>query len=234
MFELCFAIPELYSLVFLVVANGSMLFSCRPGYTCPLALLIFWGRLQSSLVFLKLNLKVSCSFIFFYYIITFQTAHTNYSPFAPNAYAVAHEPMFQPQHDGIRPCSVATRTSKTGQYGPGNGYKLFQPCITCMHKMICGSIFSNREIISSLKGPDKTICHNRQLCPCFCYGQSWYKCQIRIDARVLIYRDLRDRVVDGGSWSDSHTGWTKVHLSITQEDQTNVPNQKFGWKPYSF
>ena len=151
MFELCFAIPELYSLVFLVVANGSMLFSCRPGYTCPLALLIFWGRLQSSLVFLKLNLKVSCSFIFFYYIITFQTAHTNYSPFAPNAYAVAHEPMFQPQHGGIRPCSIATRTS-----WPVWAWKRVQ----AVHKMIRRSIFSNRKIISSYKGTDKTISHD--------------------------------------------------------------------------
>ena len=123
MFELCAtAIPELWSW-FSCCFNGSMLFLCRPGYTCcPLALLIFWGRSQSSLVFLKLNLKVSCSFILFYYIITFQTAHTNYSPFAPNAYAVAHEPMFQPQHDGIRP--VLSQLARAGQYGPGNGYKL--------------------------------------------------------------------------------------------------------------
>jgi len=64
-------------------------------------------------------------------------------------------------------------------------------------------------------------------------GQSWYKYQIRIGARVLICRNLRDRVVDGGGWSDSHTGWTKAHLSITQADQTNVPNQKIGWKSYS-
>ena len=28
-------------------------------------------------------------------------------------------------------------------------------------------------------------------------GQSWYKYQIRIGARVLICRNLRDRVVDG-------------------------------------
>jgi len=62
-----------------------------------------------------------------------------------------------------------------------------------------------------------------------CYGQSWYKYQIRIGARrVLICRDLRDRVVDGGSnWSDLHMKWTKAHLSITQTDQTNVPNKKF-------
>ena len=38
--------------------------------------------------------------------------------------------------------------------------------------------------------------------------------------------------MNGEGWSDSHTGWIKVHLSITQADQTNVPNQKFGWKPY--
>ena len=42
--------------------------------------------------------------------------------------------------------------------------------------------------------------------PVRCYGQSWYKYQIRIDARVLICWDLRDRVMDGGGWSDSHTG----------------------------
>ena len=30
------------------------------------------------------------------------------------------------------------------------------------------------------------------------------------------------------SLSDSHTGWTKAHLSITQ----GGPNQKFKWKPY--
>ena len=34
-------------------------------------------------------------------------------------------------------------------------------------------------------------------------------------ARVLIYRDLRDRVVNGGSWSDSQMGWTKAYMSIT-------------------
>ena len=45
--------------------------------------------------------------------------------------------------------------------------------------------------------------------------------------RVLIYRDLHDRVVDGEGWSDSHTEWTKAHLLITQADQTNVENQKF-------
>ena len=32
-----------------------------------------------------------------------------------------------------------------------------------------------------------------------CYGQSWYKYRIRIGARALICRDLRDRVVDGGA-----------------------------------
>ena len=32
-------------------------------------------------------------------------------------------------------------------------------------------------------------------------------------ARVLICRDLRDRVVDGGGWSDSHTGWT-IYIGI--------------------
>ena len=48
-----------------------------------------------------------------------------------------------------------------------------------------------------------------------CYGQSWYKYQIYIGVRVLICKDLRDRVVDGEGWSDSHMGWTKAHLSIT-------------------
>ena len=60
------------------------------------------------------------------------------------------------------------------------------------------------------------------------YRQSWYKYRIRICARALICRDLRDRVVDGGGWSDSHTGWTKVHLSITQASQTNIANQNLG------
>jgi len=69
--------------------------------------------------------------------------------------------------------------------------------------------------------------------PVRCYEQSRYMYWIHIGARVLICKDLRDRVVNGGGWSDSHTGWTKAHLSITQADQTNVPNQKFGWKPYS-
>ena len=50
-----------------------------------------------------------------------------------------------------------------------------------------------------------------------CYGQSCYKYRIRIGARVLICRDLGDRVVDGGSWSDSHTEWIKVHLSMTYQ-----------------
>ena len=69
--------------------------------------------------------------------------------------------------------------------------------------------------------------------PVHCYGQSWYKYRIHIDVRVLIYKELRDRVVDGRGWSDSHTRWTKAHLSITQTDQTNIPNQKIGWKSYS-
>ena len=69
--------------------------------------------------------------------------------------------------------------------------------------------------------------------PVRCYGQSWYKYRIRIGARVLFCRDLCDRVVDGGDWSDSHTGYTKAHMSVTQVDQTNVPNQKIEWKPYS-
>jgi len=56
--------------------------------------------------------------------------------------------------------------------------------------------------------------------PVRCYGQSWYKYRIHTGACVLICRDLRDQVVDGGGWSDLHTGWTKVHLSITQPDQT--------------
>ena len=68
--------------------------------------------------------------------------------------------------------------------------------------------------------------------PVRCYGQSWYKYRIRIGVRVLICRDLRDRVVDEEGWSDS-TRWTNAHLSIIHTDQTNVPNQKFGWKPYS-
>ena len=38
-----------------------------------------------------------------------------------------------------------------------------------------------------------------------CYGQSWYKYQICIAARMLIFRYPCDRVVDGRSWSDSHT-----------------------------
>ena len=59
--------------------------------------------------------------------------------------------------------------------------------------------------------------------PVCCYGQSSYKYQIRIGARMLICRDrLRDRIVDGRGWSNSHTVWTKVHLSITQLDQTNI------------
>jgi len=62
--------------------------------------------------------------------------------------------------------------------------------------------------------------------------QSWYMYRIYIGAHVYC-KDLRDQVVGGGGWSDSHTGWTKAHLSITQADQTNVPNQKIGWKSYS-
>ena len=54
-----------------------------------------------------------------------------------------------------------------------------------------------------------------------------------IGARLLIRRDLRDQVIDGEGGFDSHTGWTKAHLSITQADQTNIPNQKFSWKTYS-
>ena len=56
------------------------------------------------------------------------------------------------------------------------------------------------------------------------YGQSWYMHWIHIGARVLICKNLRDRVVDEGGWFDSYTRWTKAHLSITQTDQTNVPN----------
>jgi len=40
-----------------------------------------------------------------------------------------------------------------------------------------------------------------------CYEQNWYKYWINISAHVLICRDLRDRVADGGDWSDSRTGW---------------------------
>ena len=47
---------------------------------------------------------------------------------------------------------------------------------------------------------------------------------------TLICRDLRDRIVEGGGWSNLHTEWTKAHLSIIQEEQINIPNQKFGWK----
>jgi len=64
--------------------------------------------------------------------------------------------------------------------------------------------------------------------PMYCYEQSWYKYRICIGASMLICRDLRDRIVDGGDWYDSHMRWTKAHLSITDVDQTNVPNQKFG------
>ena len=32
----------------------------------------------------------------------------------------------------------------------------------------------------------------------YCYEQSWYKYQICIGACVLIYKNLRDRVVDRG------------------------------------
>ena len=64
--------------------------------------------------------------------------------------------------------------------------------------------------------------------PMRCYGQSWYKYQIRIGARVLICRDLRDQVVDGEGWSDLHKRWTnEAYMSITQADQTNIPNQIF-------
>ena len=63
--------------------------------------------------------------------------------------------------------------------------------------------------------------------------RTWYKYQICIGARVLICKDLCDRVMDGGGWSDSHTRWTKSPLSITQVDQSTVPNKKFEWKPYS-
>ena len=45
--------------------------------------------------------------------------------------------------------------------------------------------------------------------PVRCYELDWYKYQIRIGARVLICKDLCDRVMDGGGWSDSHTRWTK-------------------------
>ena len=38
--------------------------------------------------------------------------------------------------------------------------------------------------------------------PVRCYGQCWYKYWIRIGVHVLICRNLRDRVVDGGGWSD--------------------------------
>jgi len=47
-----------------------------------------------------------------------------------------------------------------------------------------------------------------------CYGQNWYKYRIRVGARVLICRDLHDRVVDRENWFDSHSGWIK----------TNIPN----------
>ena len=66
-----------------------------------------------------------------------------------------------------------------------------------------------------------------------CYGQSWYKYRIRIVVCVLICRDLRDLVVDGVGWSDSHTGQTKTHLSITRDDQTNESSQIFRWKPFT-
>ena len=50
---------------------------------------------------------------------------------------------------------------------------------------------------------------------------------------MLICRDPRDPVVDGVGWSDSHTGQTKTHLSITRDDQTNEPSQIFRWKPFT-
>ena len=40
----------------------------------------------------------------------------------------------------------------------------------------------------------------------FLRTNSWYRYQIRIGARLLIYRDLPDRVVDGEGSSNSHTG----------------------------
>ena len=51
--------------------------------------------------------------------------------------------------------------------------------------------------------------------------------RICIDAPLtLICSDLRDRVVDEGGWSDSHTGWTKAHLSLTQVDQNQRTKPK--------
>ena len=58
--------------------------------------------------------------------------------------------------------------------------------------------------------------------PVHCYEQSWYKYRIHIGTRVLICMNLRDRVVYGGGCFDTHTRWTKVHLSMTRDG----PNQK--------
>jgi len=62
--------------------------------------------------------------------------------------------------------------------------------------------------------------------PVRCYGQNWYKYRIHICAHELVCRGLRDRVVDRWGWSDSHTRWTKIHLSITQEDQNKTVQTK--------
>ena len=55
-----------------------------------------------------------------------------------------------------------------------------------------------------------------------CYRQSWYKYRICVGARVLICRDLRDRVVDGGGWSDSHTGGPRPIVAV---NNTSGPKQ---------
>ena len=65
--------------------------------------------------------------------------------------------------------------------------------------------------------------------PVCCYRQSWYKYRICIVARILICRNLHDQMVDGVSWSDSNTRWTKALLSITRDGS----NKKLRWKPYS-
>ena len=54
------------------------------------------------------------------------------------------------------------------------------------------------------------------------YGQSWYKYWIRIVICVLICRNLCESWMEG--WSDLHTGYTKVHMSITQDGS----NKKLG------
>ena len=59
-----------------------------------------------------------------------------------------------------------------------------------------------------------------------CDGQSWYKYRMLIGTRVLIYRNLRDRVIEGGGWSDTHTGWTNPPVNNTcgSNQRTKIKN----------